>query len=198
MALKIVEAGTEILRGVARPLTPEEIRGAPIARLIEDMRDAMRAAPGVGLAAPQVGVGLALAVIEDAAAYHEGLDPNDLAARDRVAVPFHVIINPQLTIIDAGPAEFFEGCLSVPGYTALVARARSVRVDALSHDGRPVTIEARGWYARILQHEIDHLNGTLYVDRMQSRTFSTYASRAARPERAPGTRDGNTAGADAD
>ncbi len=176
MSLKIVEAGFPVLRQVARPLRPEEIRSAPIARLIEKMWQAMRAAPGVGLAAPQIGESLQLAVIEDRPEYQEGLDAAELAARGRVPVPFHVIINPRLTIVDPGPAEFFEGCLSVPNYLALVPRARAVRVDALDHEANPITIEAQGWYARILQHEIDHLGGTLYVDRMQSRTFTTAAA----------------------
>jgi peptide deformylase len=75
--------------------------------------------------------------------------------------------------------DFFEGCLSVEGFQAVVPRARTVQVEALDHQGQPVTIDARGWYARILQHEIDHLGGTLYIDRMRSRTFST-ARNAAR------------------
>ena len=69
--------------------------------------------------------------------------------------------------------EFYEGCLSVEGFQAIVPRARAVRVHALDHRGEPVVIDASGWYARILQHEIDHLNGTLYIDRMRSRTIST-------------------------
>ena len=76
---------------------------------------------------------------------------------------------------DAGPetVEHFEGCLSVEGFQAIVPRARTVHVDALDHQGKPISIDATGWYARILQHEIDHLNGTLYIDRMHTRTFST-------------------------
>jgi peptide deformylase len=70
-------------------------------------------------------------------------------------------------------AEFFEGCLSVPGFTALVPRALRARVNCLDHEGEPVTIEADGWYARILQHEIDHLRGVLYLDRMRSRSMMT-------------------------
>jgi peptide deformylase len=67
--------------------------------------------------------------------------------------------------------EFFEGCLSVPGFSAIVPRALAVRVECLDEDGTPKLVEATGWYARILQHEIDHLNGNLYIDRMRSRTF---------------------------
>jgi peptide deformylase len=84
-----------------------------------------------------------------------------------------VIINPKLTVIGDSSAEFFEGCLSVNGYSAVVDRALNVRVECLNERGEAITINAAGWYARILQHEIDHLNGILYVDRMNTRTLST-------------------------
>jgi peptide deformylase len=171
MLLKIVEVGDPVLREEARPLTPAEIRSAQVAALIELMRETMRDAPGVGLAAPQVGESVQLAVIEDRTDYQEAVASEELTARRRAPVPFHVIINPRLQVLDPGPAVFAEGCLSVPGFMAQVQRALSVRVDAFDHRGEPVTIEATGWYARILQHEIDHLGGTLYLDRMDTRTF---------------------------
>jgi peptide deformylase len=172
VVLPIVRAGDPVLRRVARPLTVEELRGPRIVDLIESMRDTMYAAPGVGLAAPQIGEALQIAVIEDRAEYHQRLSPEDLADLDRHPVPFHVIVNPHLRVVDPGPAVFAEGCLSVPGYLARVARALSVEVKALDHRGEPVTLQASGWYARILQHEIDHLQGTLYVDRMDTRSFA--------------------------
>jgi peptide deformylase len=175
MLLKIVEVGDPVLRQDARPLSAEEIRGPALVRLIESMRETMREAPGVGLAAPQIGEPLQLAVIEDRLEYHQALSPEELAEKGRAPVPFHVIINPRLEVLEAGPATFHEGCLSVPGFVAEVPRALAVRVSALDHQAQPVTIEARGWYARILQHEIDHLNGGLYLDRMRTRTFSTLA-----------------------
>jgi peptide deformylase len=167
-----VQAGDPVLRGVARPLTREEIASPGFAELVAIMRETMRAAPGVGLAAPQIGLPIQLVVIEDRADYLARSTPEELAARDRRAVDFHVLVNPRLTIVDAAPAEFFEGCLSVEGYLAKVARATAVHVDALDEQGRPVAIDARGWYARILQHEVDHLNGTLYIDRMTPRTLT--------------------------
>ena len=173
MVLKIVQAGEPVLRQKARDLTPEEIRSPEIQRLIEQMRDTMRDAPGVGLAAPQVGVGLRLVVIEDRAEYHAGASPADLATRERAPVAFHVLINPKLVVEDPTPAEFHEGCLSVSGFAALVARHRGVRVEALNEHGQPVTVSAKGWYARIIQHELDHLDGTLYIDRMETRSFTT-------------------------
>jgi len=172
MRLKIVQAGEAVLRSQARELTPEEIRSPEIRRLIDWMRETMRDAPGVGLAAPQVGLPLQLAVIEDRADLLKAIAPERLAERDRRPVPFHVIINPVLTL-DGQTAEFFEGCLSVAGFTALVPRAIEARVECLDENGEPVRISAEGWYARILQHEIDHLHGSLYIDRMHSRSFMT-------------------------
>lgn len=173
MTLKIVQAGNPVLRKQSRQLTKDEINSPTIQRLIELMRDTMREAPGVGLAAPQIGESIQLAVIEDRSEYIDDLPPEDLAERQRSAIPFHVIINPKLTALDNSTAQFFEGCLSLEGLGAIVDRALHVRVECLTERGDPVTINAHGWYARILQHEIDHLNGTLYIDRMKSRTLTT-------------------------
>jgi len=173
MKLKIVQTGDPVLRQQGRLLTREEIRSPRIQELIESMRDTMREAPGVGLAAPQIGESIQLAVIEDRAEYLADLTAEQLAKAQRTPVPFHVIINPNLTILDDQSVEFFEGCLSVEGFIATVDRALNVRVECLNERGEEVSIDAHGWYARILQHEIDHLNGTLYIDRMKTRTFST-------------------------
>lgn len=173
MALPIITVGEPVLRLSARRLDRDEIRSHAIQDLIAHMRDTMYAAPGVGLAAPQVGHSLQLAVIEDKPEYHAKLDAEQLAIRERTPVPFHVIINPVLELLDSPQLAFFEGCLSLPGYTAAVARSRRVRVSCLDHEAKIRVIEASGWYARILQHEIDHLNGTLYIDRMNCRTFTS-------------------------
>lgn len=173
MKLKIVQAGDPVLRQQSRPLTKDEIRSASIQLLIELMRDTMREAPGVGLAAPQIGKSLQLAVIEDRADYLARLSADELEETQRAEIPFHVIINPKLTLLGKSSATFFEGCLSVAGYQAVMDRTLNVRVECLNERGEEITIKAQGWYARILQHEIDHLNGTLYVDRMKTRTLTT-------------------------
>ena len=171
---RIVQAGDPVLRQKARALSREELLGRETQQLIELMRATVYAAPGVGLAAPQIGLALQLAVIEDKQEYTKDAPAEFVRERERKAVPFHVIVNPKLTLLeDAGQAAFFEGCLSLAGFTAVVPRARRVRVDCLNHLAEAVTIEASGWYARILQHEIDHLHGTLYIDRMKPRTFSS-------------------------
>jgi peptide deformylase len=171
--LKIVNVGEPVLRKRSRKLSREQILSPAIQSLIEHMRETVRDAPGVGLAAPQVGESLQLAVIEDKAEYHKTLSDSELRERRRSEVPFHVIVNPVMELV-AKPTElFFEGCLSLPGFTALVPRALGVRVHCFNHQGNPRTIDASGWYARILQHEIDHLHGLLYIDRMQSHSFSS-------------------------
>ena len=171
MRLKIVQVGEAVLREQARPLTADEIAGREIQELIEWMRETMHDAPGVGLAAPQVGLGLQLAVLEDKPEYTRDAPAEFLKERERKPVPFHVIINPKITLIKGAQPEFFEGCLSLAGFTAVVPRAGRVKVECLDHHGEPKTIEASGWYARILQHEIDHVGGTLYIDRMYPRSF---------------------------
>jgi peptide deformylase len=174
MLLPIVRVGEPVLRKQAHGLSPQEIRSKEIQKLIEHMRETMRGAPGVGLAAPQVGLSLQIAVIEDREEYHKDVSAEQLALRARRPVPFHVVINPRIqSAEDNQIVEFFEGCLSLPGFFALVPRSRSVRVECLDHRGKSKAIEASGWYARILQHEIDHLHGNLYIDRMYSRSFSS-------------------------
>ncbi len=173
MPLTIVQAGEPVLRKPARLLRPNEIRSREIRELIEQMKEAMYAAPGVGLAAPQIGQSIQLAVIEDRQEYTKDWTPQQLADRERKTVPFHVIINPTITLLGEERIEFFEGCLSLANLMALVPRARKVRVECVDEKGEPKVIEASGWYARILQHEIDHLGGSMYVDRMHPRTLMT-------------------------
>jgi peptide deformylase len=173
MPLTIVQAGDPVLRRPARALRPNEIRSREIRELIEQMKETMHAAPGVGLAAPQIGQGIQLAVIEDRPEYIKDWTPEQLAEREREPVPFHVIINPKITLIGEERVEYFEGCLSLENLMALTPRARRVRVECVDEKGEAKLIDAVGWYARILQHEIDHLAGTMYVDHMHPRTLMT-------------------------
>jgi peptide deformylase len=184
--LEIVDCGDPVLRQLARRVDPADLRTAQLQRLIAQMRATMEDAPGVGLAAPQVGVPIQLAVIQDAPERWSHLTAEELAARERSALPFAVLVNPVVLPVDEeGTASFYEGCLSVPGLTGVVARHRTVRVEALDENGRPVDRVLRGWSARIIQHEVDHLRGILYLDRVETRSLSTsdnYARRwAGRP-----------------
>ena len=147
MKLEIVQAGNPILRQRARPLSMEEIRSREIQKLIESMRSSMHEAPGVGLAAPQLGLALQLAVIEDREEYHKEVPEALLRERERTPVPFHAIINPVIEEMTEQTVEFFEGCLSLTGFSALVPRARGIRVSCLDERGQHKVIEGSGWYA---------------------------------------------------
>ena len=171
--LEIVQVGHPVLRQEARALSLEELASPRIQKLIEDMRETMRAAPGVGLAAPQIGEAIQLVVIEDPPEYHAKLTAEELAARERESVPFHVLVNPTLTVRSDEIVTAYEGCLSFSGFSMKVPRARKVRVEALDENGQRVVKVATGWYARILQHECDHLRGTVWIDRAETRTLTT-------------------------
>ncbi len=178
--LKIVQLGDPVLRQLARAMTAEELLSPNMQQLIALMRETMRDAPGVGLAAPQIGESRQLVVIEDPPHLQAGLTPEQLAERERAAVPFHVLVNPTITVLGDEVVEAFEGCLSFAGFQMIVPRARRVRVDALDECAQPISVEASGWYARILQHEVDHLNGIVCCDRMRSRTLMTVDNAARR------------------
>ena len=170
MLKTIVQLGEAVLRKPARLLSVDEIKSSETQDLIVSMKETMRHAPGVGLAAPQIGLDIQLAVIEDRPEYSASFPPEILRERARVPLEFHVVINPVLTIIDPEEILFFEGCLSIAGICRITPRAKSVRVECLDENGNKKIIEASGWYARILQHEIDHLGGKLFIDRADART----------------------------
>ncbi|QIK82764.1 peptide deformylase [Sanguibacter sp. HDW7] len=173
--LPIVQAGHPVLRQVAATYTGQ--LGDVLDDLLAAMVATMHAAPGVGLAAPQIGVGLAIAVLEDPglpAGYGTVAD-----ARERAALPLRVLVNPTYEAVGDERVTFYEGCLSVEGYQASVARHRSVRVRGLDGSGAVVEEVVHGWPARIVQHETDHLHGTLYVDRAETRSLCANATYAA-------------------
>lgn len=173
--LPIVQCGDPVLRRRAEALTPADLLRPDVQHLILRMRATMEAAPGVGLAAPQIGESIQLAVLADGPDRFGHLAPDELAARERSAVPFTVLVNPVLVPLadQRGPVGFFEGCLSVPRLTGFVRRHRLVRVDGLDEHGEPRSWTFSGWPARIAQHEIDHLAGVLYLDRVETRSLST-------------------------
>ncbi len=132
-----------------------------IQKLIDDMIETLRAAPGVGLAAPQVAVGQRLAVIE----YSEGDDTELPEGTEPKPKKLYVIINPEITARSEEMVDDPEGCLSLPGVYGNVLRHKVVTVKALNRKGKPIKIKAEGWLARIFQHEIDHLDGVLFIDK---------------------------------
>lgn len=166
--LPIVAAGEAVLRGVAEPYDGQ-LDDALLDRFVAALRETMHAAPGVGLAANQVGIPLSIAVVEDRA---QGT-PEALEARARTPLPFRVLVNPAYEPEGDTRAAFFEGCLSVPGWQAVVARHAAVRLRGQDEHGRSVDEVFTGWPARIVQHETDHLGGILYLDSALSRSLST-------------------------
>jgi peptide deformylase len=173
LRLQIEQVGAGVLHRSARAVEAVELESPEVRRLI-DLMFATLAGTGVGLAAPQVGIGVQIVVIADPAQIQTPQDQALFQLQERVPVPPHVLVNPVVEVLDDGDvAEFFEGCLSVDGYRAIVPRARRVRVRGLDHHGESFEREASGWYARIIQHEVDHLAGRLYVERMLPRTFVT-------------------------
>jgi peptide deformylase len=179
-SLPIVECGDPVLRRPAEPVNPDDLRSEMLQRLIAQMRATMHAAPGVGLAAPQVGVPLQIAVVEDGPERWGQVTDEQLAARERHALPFAVLVNPAIEAEGDELASFYEGCLSVPGLTGVVTRHRALRVRALDEHGEPLDRVLSGWPARIVQHEVDHLRGILYLDRVETRSLSTADNYARR------------------
>ncbi|MFI9341836.1 peptide deformylase [Streptomyces sp. NPDC052773] len=173
--LAIVAAGDPVLRRPAEPFDGQ-LDAVLLARFVEALRRTMHAAPGVGLAAPQVGIGLRIAVVEDPAPVPEEVR----RARGRVPLPFRVLVNPSYEPVGAERAAFFEGCLSVPGWQAVVARPARVRLTGADEHGRAVDEVVSGWPARIVQHETDHLDGVLYLDRAEPRSLSSHQAVAER------------------
>lgn len=161
--LKVARIGHPVVRQKARDLSEAEIRAPETQRLIDDMVETMHEYDGVGLAAPQVHVPLRLAVIE--------VPSYDERACD--AVPLTVLVNPRLTPLGAERMIGFEGCLSIPGLRGEVQRLTKLRLEALDRHGTPCVVEATDFFARVIQHECDHLDGQVYLDRMEGmRTLS--------------------------
>ena len=155
--LKIAQLGHPVLREKARPLTMEEVKTAETQTLIDDMVETMRDANGAGIAAPQVHSSLRICVVElRAGSRYPDVPP----------IPLHIFINPQIIERSDEMLEDWEGCLSISGLRGIVPRHRTIKVEALDREGHLFSIAVEGRFARFLQHEIDHLDGTLYIDRM--------------------------------
>lgn len=184
MSLEIVQAGHPVLRQVAHEVAPEAIGGGELSELIDEMVETMREAPGVGLAAPQVGLPLRLCVVEHREEYVAAVPEELRLEQEKQPVPLTVLINPTIEPVGHETAVHLEGCLSVAGWFGETPRCRKVRVRALDHRGEQVKLEWSGWPARILQHEVDHLKGDLFIDRIDMRTF-THISNVPLPVQIP-------------
>ena len=162
--LKVSRMGNPVLRTKLKPLPSSEIVSPAIQRLIDDMTETMIEYNGVGLAAPQVHEELRLFVAHVVTDRDE--EPDEAEGR---AVPkVLAIINPEIVPVGRAVEEDWEGCLSIPDIRGLVPRARDIRLRGFDRHGERVDIQASGFMARVIQHETDHLDGVLFLDRMKS------------------------------
>jgi len=155
---RIVRMGHPVLRRPARPLTSEEIGSDAVQRLVADMIDTLHDYGGIGLAAPQVGEPVRLAIVE--------LSGGQSRYGELPRVPLTAFANPEIEVLDPATAGYWEGCLSVPGLRGYVERPQHIRVRALTLSGEPIEMTFQGFPATVFQHEFDHLDGTLYLDRI--------------------------------
>jgi peptide deformylase len=153
---EIVTHPDPVLRKKARKITDF---GSELQSLIDDMVETMRVAPGVGLAAPQIGIPLQLIVVE----YGE----KDEEKETEEAPKLYTIINPEIIRFSSDQEVGTEGCLSIPGFVGDVERPLAITLKGLNRRGQPLRLKANGWLARIFQHEVDHLNGVLFIDRAE-------------------------------
>jgi peptide deformylase len=151
--LKVARMGHPVLRTRARAVEPDEIASPAFQRFIDDMLDTMAEYQGIGLAAPQV---------------HEPLRLFVAGVESDSDLPQIVVINPQVMLVGEERVEDWEGCLSIPDIRGRVPRAREVKLRALDRRGKRIELTARNYYARVIQHETDHLDGVLFFDRMTS------------------------------
>lgn len=159
--LKVARMGHPVLRRIAQPVSEKEISTEQFQTFIDDMIETMREYDGVGLAAPQVHRSQRVSVIE--------IDDNPRYGGKK-NVGLHVFVNPKLEALTSDTNSYWEGCLSVPGLRGLVARPNKVKVSYLDRHGKKKEMQAEGFLATVLQHEFDHLDGKLYVDRLTDTT----------------------------
>lgn len=175
--LKVARLGHPVLRKRASEVSAEEIVSADTRRLMQDMIETLVEYDGVGLAAPQVHCSKRIALV----AFDES-NPRHAVGE---AQPLTFFFNPVVHVLDATKAGYWEGCLSVPGLRGYVERPSRVRVDYLDAGAKPRSLEADGFLATVLQHEFDHLDGTLYVDRLADPSRFAFIEEFARYHGAP-------------
>jgi len=165
--LKVAHMGHPVLRAKALPVPEDQIGSPAVQQLVDDMFETMSEYSGIGLAAPQVHAGVRIFVA--------GLrQADDETSMHDDEMPLIALINPRLSPVTDEVVDGWEGCLSIPDIRGLVPRARAIKVEAFDRTGRPVTLEASGLPARVIQHENDHLDGVLFFDRMKSFESLTY------------------------
>lgn len=170
---KVSRMGHPVLRQRAAEIPPTQMQSPQMQRLIDDMIETMIDYEGIGLAAPQVFESLRLIVLGDPSAELRSKPAAD--PQDEAAIPLTVLFNPQFTARSPECLDAWEGCLSIPQLRGVVPRSAAVAVRGYDREGSAVELEAEGLFARVLQHEIDHLDGVLFPDRMDDLQTLTFA-----------------------
>ncbi len=158
----VIRMGHPTLRRVAKPYPVDNIGSAAFRALLQDMRETLHAYGGIGLAAPQIDVSYQVAVIE--------IENTTTRYGELDQIPFSVFVNPVISVADGEIAGYWEACLSIPGLMGYVERPQHIQIDYLDEAGTAQSIEYQGFIATVFQHEFDHLQGKLYVDRMKDPT----------------------------
>jgi peptide deformylase len=166
--LKVARMGHPVLRTKTKPISPSEITSAPVQDLIDSMIATMQEYHGVGLAAPQVHEGVRLFVAQVVPEQDEDEDGEKDGGKKTPEPAVLALVNPEIAPIGRHTEEDWEGCLSIPDLRGMVPRYDHVRVKAYDRTGRRIEFEANGYMARVIQHEFDHLDGVLFLDRMKS------------------------------
>lgn len=170
---EVLKMGNPALRIKAKPVTPDEIKGQEFKELIQDMFETMEAEDGIGIAAPQIGVSKQVAIVgipKDNPRYPDAPEEDE----DENPFDILIVINPTITVVDETKSGFWEGCLSVPGLRGYVERPKVIKVEFTDLEGLNQVVEAKGFAATVFQHELDHLDGVLYVDRVEDKTKLAY------------------------
>jgi peptide deformylase len=170
-AKKVIRMGHPTLRHIAEPVLVSELKTPEFIELLVDLYDTMKVEGGIGIAAPQINVSKQVTLIE--------LPENNERYGELEGTPLMVIINPEIKYLTQEKQGFWEGCLSVPGLRGFVERPKSIQVDYLNEHGEKKTIIADDFLATVFQHELDHLFGKLYIDRITDTTKITYTEEFA-------------------
>ncbi|XP_004626070.1 peptide deformylase, mitochondrial [Octodon degus] len=168
----VCQVGDPVLRAVAAPVEPAQLEGPELQRLVQRLVQVMRRRRCVGLSAPQLGVPLQVLALELPEELYRACAPRLRELRQMQPFPLRVFVNPTLRVLDSSLVTFPEGCESVSGFLAYVPRFQAVQISGLNPKGEQVVWQASGWTARIIQHEMDHLQGCLFIDKMDPKTFT--------------------------
>jgi peptide deformylase len=170
---EVLKMGHPTLRVKAEPVSIDELKSAEFKQLIQDMFETMEEEDGIGIAAPQIGISKQVAIVgipNENPMYPEAEANQDNEEEDEPEFEVLVVVNPKITVTNPEQSGFWEGCLSVPGLRGYVERPKAIKVEYTDLEGKPQVIDADGFAATVFQHELDHLDGVLYVDKVTDKS----------------------------